>query len=382
MPPPRSVPPRSPVRRRLLGGTLGLAASALGGCSTASRPPEGSTLAPTLRLSFLGEGAIAHRTSIDGMPVGGLSGLDFDARTGAWLLISDDHRSDPPARYFAARITIAGARVDVRLEHAVALRTPDGRTFPKDRSDTESLRIAPDGSLLVTSEGRKRKHDAPWLRAFARDGRQLREFALPSTLQFGRRRGPRGNEVFEGLAIAPDGRSVFAALEGPLIQDAPPAGIDRGAPIRITRFDLASGRPTGQYVYPLAPLPHSAPFGITGRLAGNGVSEILALAHDRLLVLERGFAFGQGFTVRLFEASTAEASDVLDLPSLDRRAITEMRKTLVLDFDALARPIDNLEGMAFGPALPDGGRMLMFCADDNFSAFQNNQFLAFAVHRL
>ena len=40
--------------------------------------------------------------------------------------------------------------------------------------------------------------------------------------------------------------------------------------------------------------------------------------------------------------------------------------------------IDNLEGMAWGPRLPDGRRTLILVADDNFNPEETTQFLAFA----
>jgi hypothetical protein len=41
--------------------------------------------------------------------------------------------------------------------------------------------------------------------------------------------------------------------------------------------------------------------------------------------------------------------------------------------------LGNLEGMTFGPRLPDGSRTLVFVSDNNFSSGQLTQFLAFKV---
>ena len=54
-------------------------------------------------------------------------------------------------------------------------------------------------------------------------------------------------------------------------------------------------------------------------------------------------------------------------------------KTLLLDLDALGIPLDNVEGMAFGPDLPDGRRSLILVSDNNFAPAQFTQFLLFAV---
>jgi len=55
------------------------------------------------------------------------------------------------------------------------------------------------------------------------------------------------------------------------------------------------------------------------------------------------------------------------------------KKTLLLDLDALGLPLDNIEGMAFGPDLPDGRRSLLLVSDNNFSPAAFTQFLLFAV---
>ena len=57
------------------------------------------------------------------------------------------------------------------------------------------------------------------------------------------------------------------------------------------------------------------------------------------------------------------------------------RKTLLLDLDELGIPLDNVEGMTFGPRLPDGRRSVVLVSDNNFAASQFTQFLLFALGR-
>jgi len=63
-----------------------------------------------------------------------------------------------------------------------------------------------------------------------------------------------------------------------------------------------------------------------------------------------------------------------------------MTKHLVLDLSKLpelgspALPkIDNIEGMSFGPDLPNGHRSLVLVSDNNFNPDQITQFLVFEV---
>ena len=50
-----------------------------------------------------------------------------------------------------------------------------------------------------------------------------------------------------------------------------------------------------------------------------------------------------------------------------------------MNLDALGIPLDNVEGMTFGPSLPDGRRSLILVSDNNFSPAAFTQFLLFAV---
>ena len=56
-----------------------------------------------------------------------------------------------------------------------------------------------------------------------------------------------------------------------------------------------------------------------------------------------------------------------------------MSQSEVFAFDDLGIPIDNIEGMTFGPNLPDGRRTLVIVSDNNFSAGQFTQLIALAA---
>jgi len=67
--------------------------------------------------------------------------------------------------------------------------------------------------------------------------------------------------------------------------------------------------------------------------------------------------------------------------SLIGRTVREADKTLVLDLATLGITLDNVEGLEFGPVLPDGRRSLVLISDDNFSDSQKTQVLLFALDR-
>ena len=54
-------------------------------------------------------------------------------------------------------------------------------------------------------------------------------------------------------------------------------------------------------------------------------------------------------------------------------------KKLLLNMDDLGIYIDNIEGVTFGPLLPNGHKTLLFIADNNFSPFEKSQVLLFEI---
>ena len=379
------------MQRCALWATTALAVATSFGCAHApSAAPDAS-----LQVRLIGERVLEHRLSFGGTIVGGLSGIDYDAANDRYYLISDDRSRFSPARFYVARLRIDEAHfADAGLIEVVKLRRPDGTLFAPDSTDDiadgEAIRFDPRTNVLWwTSEGERRiraKGDRlidPFVRATTLDGRFVA--AVPLDPMFRMRpddRGPRDNRVFEGLTLTPGGEALWVSMEGPLLQDGPMPTADRGAWSRFSwhprRADGLFGASTRQVAYPIDPLP-DVPI-LFGDKAVNGVSEILALDDDRLLVLERALVIGHGWRIRLFEANLRGASDVRGLDSLaNGAAFTPMSKRLVLDFDTLGLLIDNLEGMCFGPTLPNGHRTLVLVSDDNFNPGEKTQLLAFEL---
>ena len=324
---------------------------------------------------------------------GGISGLDFDPRSGRWWLLSDDRSEHAPARFYEATIAI-GAAPQLLAVHT--LRREDGEPFARfgagdaEPADGEALRADPCGELLwwATEADPPRGFPAAVHRS-TRDGHHAGSITLPPSLEPAPSlrqlpHGPRANRSFEGLAFVPDGSALWIAVEAPLLQDGPLPTRDTGALLRFTRLSR-DGR-ARQYVYPLEPLPREGRGG--KQRADNGVSEILAVDAGTLLVVERAghevdddvFAFA----VRLYIAEVADADDVAAWPTLAGRAPATMRKRLLLDLADAASAlglgaIDNIEGAAWGPRLPDGRATLLLVSDDNFSPRQATQWLWFAV---
>ena len=129
-------------------------------------------------------------TQVDGVPLGGLSGLTFDARPGRYLALSDDRSertgallppgdrspgaesgsaaSGGPGRYGLV-VTVEGATTFWR---GAVRRFPDAGSTPR----ASRLRQRQDLHLL---EGEPKVGSAPFVQEFDLDGRFLRELPLP-----------------------------------------------------------------------------------------------------------------------------------------------------------------------------------------------------------
>ena len=385
MPMPSPAPFRPARRQALRALGAGLAAAAAVGAWPRTQVETGDA-APVLRLRA--HGSLPTGSRFQGTAIGGLSGLAWDARSDLWYALSDDRSRHAPARCYVLRLPppVAGQPLQPEWVDVITLRDERGRPFARHAVDPEALALRPDRAggaptLLWTSEGDVRARVPPALIESALDGRLLRRLALPAALrEIGRPgRGPRDNQTLEGLALTPDGRHAWAAMEGALAQDgdtltpgAPPG------PCRITRFDLGSGQADRQVAY----LPEPRPFGplLPAGSARSGIAEILLRDADRLWVLERAWTLATGVSVRLYEADLRGASDTLDTDTLRPGRYRPAPKRLLLDFRHSGLPhVDNLEAMAWGPPLPDRGRTLVLCSDDNFNPLQVTQFVMMEV---
>ena len=350
------------------------------GIVPAAVPPTGrNTVAD---IEFLGQATLPTGTTFEGTVIGGLSGISYDPRVGAYTLVSDDRAA---ARTYTATIDLTDGELsdgDVTFTRVTTLFDAPGQPFAPQSIDPEGIALAAGGTMYVSSEG-----DAgatppidPFVRRFRRDGAPLGALPVPEHYlpADDHTTGVRTNLAFESLTLSPDERYLYTATESALVEDGPTATLEEGAISRILVYG-PSRRPVGELVYEVEPIPN-APVP-SGGFADNGLVELLAIDNaGTLLALERSFAVGVGNDVSLYELRTSAAVDVSTVDALGGlEPDPPVSKELVLDLSDLGIPIDNLEGMTFGPALPDGRPTLIVVSDNNFSAAQVTQFLAFAL---
>ncbi len=306
--------------------------------------------------------------------VHGLSGLYYDRTSSILWAASDDQDSYPaePARLLRFRLGPAPSLVfagSVTLARHVA---EDATRAPPPLWQLEA--VAPmiekgawNHFLFVSTE---RDTLTPGILSqiyrCTETGLCEPAVTLPRELSSsdGAHHGIQQNQGIEGLTTSPDGQRLFAAVERPLGQELPLPG--ERPRVRLLEYALdAPQRPLRQYAYTV----DAAPAGGTD---SPGVSEILALSTNRLLVLERGYWPVCGNTIRLFEV-TLDPSRALPAGQSVLQA-QPLEKQLLIDFTdekgafdepKLSATLDNFEGMTSGPDLPDGSRTLLLVSDDN-----------------
>ncbi len=339
--------------------------------------------AAELALELLAETTLAGDLEVDRALVGGLSGLTYDPGCDLFYAVSDDRGAIAPPRFFTLTIGLGAAGAEVEVLGATLLRDADGVPFARGDLDPEAVALAADGTLYLATEGVPHRGVPPMVGLFQLDGGIRGTLSLPQHYLGGAdgRWGVHDNHGFEGLSLSPDGKWLFVATESSLIQDGPPADLERGAMARLLRFDVATGQLAGEYLYRVEPVP-DVPRPASA-YASTGVSEILAVDGHRVVVVERSFSAGVGNRVRLYLVELEGAPDIRGLASIREVAdpgSLQAPKRLFADLRDLGVDPDNIEGLALGPALDDGRRLLVLISDNNFQpSVQDNQVLLFAL---
>jgi 3-phytase/alkaline phosphatase D len=370
---------------RLLALAVTLAATLTAG----SGAPAAVDRGPTPDLEFLGQAIFPTGTQFEGTELGGLSGIAYDAERNVFYSLSDDPSQFGPARFYTLRIDVSAAPFDpsdVDFLDVTTLDAPDGNPFPPLSLDPEGIALTKDDTLVVTSEGFSTRLIDPFVREFDLDGDFLGSLPVPEPFlpNATATRGVRQNLGFESAATPPNGRFFFTGTEAGLVQDGPPSTLATDSPARLLRYNLQTNELDRQYVYWTDPIAR-APVPATA-FAVSGLVELLPLNNEFLLSMERSFSVGvtgTGNSIKLYRVALPGATDVNGVASLAGilDSVRPAEKTLLLDLDTLGIPLDNVEGMAFGPELPDGRRSLILVSDNNFAPAQFTQFLLFAVKR-
>lgn len=321
--------------------------------------------------------------------VGGLSALTYDRDQDRFYVLSDDRGNFGPSRVYTLAIDFVldenqQPRFEtIRFDGLIPLLDAEGNAYPAGTLDPEGIALSPRRTLLVSSEGDVNKNSPPFVGEFNRDtGAIVTSFRVPDRFLPDNADAPtqgiRENLSLESLTInAPVGTAgmiepfrLFTAAESSLVQDY---NEDPAQPLntRFLHYLIGQNQSTliAEHLYPLDLEP-------TGALI-NGLSELLVIDQGgHFLALERAYGL-RGFRVRLYQLATGGATDTSGILTLkgNLEGVSPIRKRLLLDFADTTVEVDNLEGMALGPRLPDGSQSLVLVSDNNFDATRNSQFI-------
>jgi hypothetical protein len=262
---------------------------------------------------------------------------------------------------------------------APAEAAPLGAAF-----DPEGIVVHPLTSTLIVSDeyGPSVYEFTPW-------GQFLRAFKIPEGLlprnaasgvvnyasDAGNDAGKRTNRGFEGLAISPDGRYIYAMLQSAMLDEGGGSGVYN----RIVKLSYVTGRALAQYAYKME-----------ASSQGRGISALFALNDTELLVLERnnrGLGVDAELTPpnkKVFRINLKGATDVSGIDLDSGAAFTPVAKeaTPWLDLaspETLAHPSlaalggispEKWEGLAIGPKLADGSYLVLAGTDNDYSVTQ------------
>lgn len=364
-------------------------------CSTAKISSISNKVLNITSLHFINEYDLPYNLRYNNTTVGGLSGIDRDVVTDNYLLISDDRSAFEPARFYTARILISSKGIDsIYFISVDNLLQANGQNYPNNKQDKfhtpdpEAARYyTPLNQIVWSSEGERivNKTDTvledPSINVITTNGKFISSFQLPYILKMQSiTSGPRQNGVLEGMTFDDNFKTLYASVEEPLYEDGPRADtVDNNAFIRIFRFSMPGQQPIKQFAYKLDPVAHAP--NPAGAFKINGVPDILAIGNDQLLVIERSFSTGRmACTIKVFIADVSNASDVKQLSTLkNTNNFKPVNKKLLLNMDDLGIFTDNIEGVTFGPDLPNGHKSLLFISDNNFNPLEKTQFLLFEI---
>lgn len=334
-----------------------------------------------IELRFLDDYVIAQDLVVDGTQVGGLSGIDY--KDGKYYMVCD-HPGNP--RIYRSEIRFDNNKIDTLLISEVIKLDRSSGFLKANTLDLESIRLSNSEGFILTSEGAIKQHQKPSIFYVDQKGNFLKDFILPEYFTSTGIQQPRNNGVFEGMTKDYDNKGIWVGMELPLTKDgSKPKLFPTKSPIRITHFSFESGKADEQFVLSLENIS-KIPWKY---FAVNGLTELIEYAPKQFLILERAFSAGHGShgnTVRIYNVNIENATNTLNFQNLRKEAYVPATKELVFDFKAVKKKltdkiIDNIEGMTFGPDLPNGNKSLILISDNNFNSLgkQLNQVILMEV---
>jgi hypothetical protein len=362
--------------------------------AAAPAPAPAPTPKPLSPIEFIASGAIQGddtdqsglTDSLAGIPHNTLgsfgSGIDYTGKDDLYAAINDRGPNDGDSQY-KDRFHILKITINPQRKHAeahcvktVILTNEEGQPLSGSfdafdsqnsdkglRYDPEAIRVLKNGNLIISDEY------GPFIHLFSQEGKRLKAIPVPDIFKITKpagdkkvetkqnKKGRVTNKGFEGLALSPDQSKAYAVLQAPLIQD----GGKSGQYVRLLEVDLASGA--------------TRQFAIQRPDTEAEYCEILALSDHRFLLIERdGEAGAKARRKTIVTLDLTNATDVSLIDSLAQTPPAPFKPATTRLFIDLLDPAyrlagdsfpEKVEGITFGPPLPDGRKTLIITTDND-----------------
>lgn len=374
---------------------------------------KGGSDAKNPNSKFKSVKVVSYSKRVNGSSVGGLSAITYDKKTKSFISVSDDQGMSGPSRMFELNADTLDFTNVSFLKTSVEKKDMLSKFVGVQlhNIDAEGITLLPNDLFAVSSETFLPNSDT-LIRLYQKDGKQKKEIPLPEKFipYFQEKEiieytnigpinakpgeiiepqtrkiktkelvgGIQMNKGFEALTSVPGKMTILTANEYPLLQD----DIQDYRVVRIVRINgdvKGNFTPDAEFAYEL------------DKGAENGLVELAAIDDNRILTLERRYnPKKQKVTAKIYEINLSQAKNYIGVNSFqeeDRQAkIETVQKKLILDLDEIEkelppglRKIDNFEGMALGPKLPNGKYQLTLVTDNNFNPSQLTQILTLEI---
>jgi hypothetical protein len=346
--------------------------------------PKSSQVPFNSTVKFYGAKVLSNSMVFQDTRVGGLSGLSYDKEKNMLYAISDDSGKFAPTRFYGMSIDLSHhVNLNFQLTTELNSFTPGDKENFYD-IDTEGIVVTKSGKVIASSETLL-KGSKNYIKIYDSKGKQISDIELSDkfTPRSGKKemaddsdktqtQGVYPNKSFESLgSFGDEAEILYTANERPLAQDY----LADHKIIRIVKL-VKNGEKystESEFAYEIE------------NMRENGIVDITAIDENHLLTLERSFDSNtQKVTVQLFDVKLKGARDYKDVFSFEeenkQRPVEVVSKRLLMNLNDILpffpygyRKIDNLEGMTFGPKLPNGHQSLILVSDNNFSTNQMTQ---------
>ena len=264
-------------------------------------------------LQFLSEQILKKETQIKALPIGGLSSLKLDPKTGELVALSDAKTSPRIYRFTLERTP----KPHLKLKSQTTLK---GFKKLGQKIDPEAIEIQ-DETLLIASEGQQVffPNHPTTLFSFSKKGALQSIWPHPPAVWDPKRKttfGVVANKGFESVTLDKEKPWIWTATERPLKQD------QKGW-IRIIALDLKTKKVQVQFAYP-----------IKEKKVAFGLVEMLFIKDQTFFTLERAYeTYWNGKEkksgknhARLFVADCSKATPIQGIKGIDPKNLTPCKK--------------------------------------------------------